>query len=102
MTNKILREHFGVVNEASEKYSFKRTIFPWEYNEHNVIILKNDGYIADDDRLFLHLTAFCRDCELTPTYRGKLFQDEHLLHRVQTVKMLTLYEFHKEECDMRP
>lgn len=90
----VLDKHLSQV----EEYGFTREMFPWSYNGHYVAILKNDGYIDSDGRLFLHLDTYCGDCKLESTYRGKLFIDQHLHNRVQTIKMLTLLPYHKNTC----
>jgi len=81
-----------------ERYAFKRAYFPWSYNEHSVVLVQNDGYIADDDRLFLHLSLACELCGQESVKRGKLCMDGSLHDRAQTVKMLALFPYHKQEC----
>ncbi len=81
-----------------EKYAFDREYFPWVYNGHSVVLVQNDGYIADDGRVFLHLSLSCASCRRESMNRGKLFVDEHLHDRIQTVKMVTLLPYHKHDC----
>lgn len=97
MTLGTYSEHTERLEEA-ERYAFKRGFFPWSYNGHSVVLVQNDGYVADDGRLFLHLSLACELCGQESGNRGKLFVDEHLHNRVQTVKMLTLLPYHTSDC----
>jgi hypothetical protein len=84
--------------EKAEEYGFSRKLFPWSYNGHDVVIMDNDGYIEEDGKLFLKLALFCRGCNEISAQRGKLDIDEHLQHRLQTIKLIVLHPYHLNEC----
>jgi hypothetical protein len=85
--------------DTAEAYGFQRGFFPWSYNSHSVVLMQNDGYVADDGRLFLHLSLVCELCGYESKYRGKLSEGAEHAH-IQTVKMLALLPYHK--CDCKP
>lgn len=90
-------EHRGRITKA-ESFSFDRKMFKWSYNGHTVVLINNDGYVADDGRIFIHIDLSCLSCGRNSIIRGKIDQDNHTIDRLQTIKMVALYPYHAHDC----
>ena len=62
--------------DGVEKYGFNRDVFPIRHNGHEIILLHNDGYKTDDDRLLFHFTLHCRNCSNSDGISARLPQDD--------------------------
>lgn len=85
-----------------EKLGFDRDIFPLRYNGHELWLLKNDARVLDDDRLQIHFTLYCNNCDSEHTLRGRApSNDRWVPQHLQDVKVAALYPFVRAECDQK-
>jgi len=87
------------LRDGPESFGFRRDSFPLEYNGHRIHLLHNDAYVLDDERLQVHFTLYCSECDSEFTLRGRSnawdgWSPQHL----QDAKVLILGPFVDDEC----
>lgn len=82
-----------------EELGFDRDSFPLRHNGHEIWVLQNDARIMDDDRLQVHLTLYCNNCDAEHTLRGRAPPiDGWMLQHLQDIKAASFAPFVKHEC----
>lgn len=74
-----------------EELGFRRDVFPLRVFGHNIVILENDAYIAEDGRLFLHMSLACKNCETSSILRGRLPEGVEDISGVVALSKLALF-----------
>jgi len=80
---------------------FKRSMFPFNFRDHELHLLHNDATETVDGRLQLHLTLHCPKCDSEQVLRGRLPKDTtDYSYRAALAKLITLGHF-IEPCDQK-
>lgn len=86
-------------NHHSEEKGFNRTMFPISINEHELILLYNQLYVTDENRLHIRLQLFCAHCQEEYVIRGKLPAEyTDFTYRAGVAKFMLLGYFQRHDC----
>lgn len=82
-----------------ERYGFLRSMFPFEYHGHSVVIVHNDAHRANNDRIYVRFALACTKCTYMSAVRGRFSRDaEHAQYRIAVAKVATLSRFKYNDC----
>jgi len=81
----------------SERYGFRRGLFPQDFRGHRLVLLDNEGRMTVDDRLAFHLTLHCTRCKQEQTIRGRLPPKQSSERKMAYMKLATLGGF-RDTC----
>jgi len=85
--------------EEVEELGFDRETFPLYYNGHHIWLLQNDARITVDERLQVHFTLYCVQCDRENTVRGRAPPVERFSERyLQDIKVLAMRPFVHSSC----
>jgi len=85
----------------SGEMGFKRSMFPYNFRDHELHLLHNDASETVDGRLQLHLTLHCPKCDSEQVVRGRLPKEvRDYNYRAALAKFITLGYFAKH-CDQK-
>ena len=82
-----------------ERYGFVRDQFPLRYNEHKLVVLNNDAYRMEDDRLLFDFTLYCQRCTLEGGVSGRFpADDDEQVEHVCNARVAAFSAFYDEAC----
>lgn len=91
-----LDNHIGRV----ERYGFERRLFPLSYKGHRLVILSNDAYIDNDERMLFDFTLYCRECGRERGLSGRFPDDcQDRMAAVVNAKVACFDKFKVEACE---